>query len=184
MTEQQVTACIDGSVFAASVCDHAAWAAQRIGAPVTLLHAIDHWQAGTPRDFSGSIGLGSQEALLEALAEHDHQAGKLALERGRLLLDGAQARLRAAGVGAVTARQVHGPLVERLLDEEDATRVVVIGRRAKEPTQRRNIWAATSSAWCARCIARSWSCPRRFARRRGSCWLSTTARARTRPSRC
>ena len=35
-----IAAFIDGSAYAASVCDHAAWAAQRMGAPVVLVHAL------------------------------------------------------------------------------------------------------------------------------------------------
>ena len=35
-----LTALIDGSVYSQSVCDHAAWAAQRLGATVRLVHVI------------------------------------------------------------------------------------------------------------------------------------------------
>ncbi|CAD5379127.1 hypothetical protein OF001_U400018 [Pseudomonas sp. OF001] len=36
-----VMACIDGSPSAAAVCDYAAWASQRLTAPLTFLHVID-----------------------------------------------------------------------------------------------------------------------------------------------
>lgn len=35
-----VTACIDGSACAPAVCDYAAWASQRLNAPLTFLHVL------------------------------------------------------------------------------------------------------------------------------------------------
>ncbi|KUJ92104.1 MAG: universal stress protein [Pseudomonas sp. 63_8] len=35
-----VTACIDGSASAPAVCDYAAWASQRLEAPLTFLHVL------------------------------------------------------------------------------------------------------------------------------------------------
>lgn len=131
MKNDQVLACIDGSTYAASVCDHSAWAARRLGAPVTALHAMEHRHGVAPADLSGSIGFGSQEALLEALAAHDHETGKLALARGRLLLDSARARLVAAGVTDPQVRQVHGLLVDQLAELEPTIRLAVIGRRGE-----------------------------------------------------
>ncbi len=135
MTHTQILACIDASPFATSVCDHTAWAAGRLAAPVTLLHAIDHRRAAGPADFTGAIGLGSQEALLDALAAHDHEAGKLALERSRHLLDAA--RLRVAATHQETPEapvkqvQVHGHLVDELVALEPDIRLVVLGRRGE-----------------------------------------------------
>jgi len=129
MANDQVMACVDGSAFSAAVCDYAAWAARRLGAPVSLLHAIDHRHAAGPADLTGSIGFGSQEALLEQLAAHDQQAGKLALERGRQLLDAARARVTATGVAPPSVRQLHGSLVDLLIEEEPSVRLLVIGKR-------------------------------------------------------
>jgi len=131
VTNEHVMACIDPSPFAAGVCDYASWAAARLAAPLTLLHAIHHRHADAgARDLSGAIGLGSQEALLGELAEHDRQAAKLAMEHGRVLLEGA--RQRVAGHAAVlSTRQVHGPLVDRLLELEPTIRLVIMGRRGR-----------------------------------------------------
>ena len=125
----QVVACIDGSAYSTAVADYAGWAARRLGAPLVLLHAIYHRHATGPVDLSGAIGLGAQEALLEQLAAHDAQTGKLALERGRLLLEAAKARLAATGGPDAVARLLHGPLVDRLGERESTARLVVIGKR-------------------------------------------------------
>ncbi|NQW04352.1 MAG: universal stress protein [Acidobacteria bacterium] len=131
MANEEVMACVDGSEFSAAVCDYAAWVSRGLEAPLSLLHAIDHRHAVGPADLSGSIGLGSQETLLEQLAVLDQEAGKLALERGRLLLDAASARVTAVGVESPSVRQLHGSLVDLLVELESCVRVLVIGRRGQ-----------------------------------------------------
>jgi hypothetical protein len=37
---------IDGSLYAPSVCDHAAWAAKRLKGPVELVHALGRREGG------------------------------------------------------------------------------------------------------------------------------------------
>ena len=92
----QVMACIDGSQSTRAVCDYAAWASQRLSAPLTLLHVLDEVQYPTRSDLSGAIGLGSREHLLEELASLDQQRHKLAMEQGRLMLEAARERFAAA----------------------------------------------------------------------------------------
>lgn len=125
----QVVACLDGSAYSTAVGDYVRWAAGRLEAPLVLLHAIYHRHATGPVGLSRAIGLGAQEALLEQLANHDEQTGKLALERGRLLLDATRARLAATGGPDAVARLLHGPLVDRLVELESTARLVVIGKR-------------------------------------------------------
>ncbi len=125
----KVLACIDDSIYAHSVCDHAAWAAAQLQLPLELLHVINrHPERASAADLSGNIGLGAQEALLEQLAELDEQRSKLAQERGRLLLEEVKQRAHAAGQAAVETRQRHGTLVETLTDLEPETRLFVIGK--------------------------------------------------------
>ena len=106
-----VMACIDGSPQAAAVCDFAAWASQRLGAPLTLLHVLDRRQFPVSGDLSGIIGLGSREFLLQELATLDEKRAKLALEEGRMMLDAARQRAISAGVAQPECRQRHGDLV-------------------------------------------------------------------------
>ncbi|EXF44267.1 UspA-related nucleotide-binding protein [Pseudomonas sp. BAY1663] len=127
-----VMACIDGSPQAAAVCDCAAWASQRLGAPLTLLHVLDRQQYPVSGDLSGIIGLGSREFLLHELATLDEKRAKLALEEGRLLLDAARQRAIAAGSAQPECRQRHGDLVETLYELQDETRLLVIGRQGED----------------------------------------------------
>jgi len=133
----KVLACIDHSPFAQSVCDFAAWSAERMTAPLSFLHVLDATSGNVQgaRNLSGAIGLGAREDLLEQLATLDEERARLAMEQGRLLLAGAveRARTMAPGLEAATrpleVRQRHGELVDALLALESETRMLVVGKR-------------------------------------------------------
>lgn len=127
-----VMACIDGSRSALAVCDYAAWASRRLDAPLEFLHVLGKSDYPVPADLSGNIGLGSREHLLQELAELDEKRGRLALEQGRLMLEGAKARAVAAGVEHPASRQRHGELVDTLQELESDIRLLVIGRQGEQ----------------------------------------------------
>ena len=56
-TQQLVLACIDGSTISSAVCDYSAWIAQRVDAPLKLLHNIEHQETPVTSDLTGNIGL-------------------------------------------------------------------------------------------------------------------------------
>ena len=127
----QVVACIDGSASAMTVCDYAAWAAKRLGAPLTLLHVLDEARFPSPANLSGNIGLGAITSLQKELSELDEKRNHVALEQGREMLDVAKARANADGIAQPTLRQRHGALVSTLTDIEDDTRLLVIGKQGE-----------------------------------------------------
>lgn len=131
-----VVACIDGSRSTTAVCDYAAWASQRLDAPLTLFHVLDDVRYPTEPDLAGSIGLGSREHLLEELADLDQKRSKLALEQGRHMLEAAEVRVREDGVNDIQQRQRHGDLSDCLLDIETETRLLVIGLHGESSTDR------------------------------------------------
>ena len=130
-----VMACIDGSRSSKAVCDYAAWASQRLQAPLTFLYVLDRTGYTSAANLSGSIGLGAQEALLEELAALDEQRSRLALEQGRLMLEAAVERAINDGIKAPMMRQRHGDLVETLAELEKDIRLLVIGRQGEEGDQ-------------------------------------------------
>ena len=135
MTEQKdplVLACIDGSRYSAAVCDYAAWIASRTGAPIKLLHNIERVSTPAVADLTGSIGLGSQEELLEELTALEQKRSKLQLEQGRLMLDDARDRAAAVGAERVVTCQRHGAVTESLVELEDHIRVLVLGIRGEQ----------------------------------------------------
>ena len=76
-SEAKVVACIDGSGAAVAVCDYAAWASQRLQAPLELLHVVDPSQPPAPADLSGHLGPGSREHLPAALDEPVENRGRV-----------------------------------------------------------------------------------------------------------
>ncbi len=125
---KNIVACIDGSSISTAVCDAGAWASQRTGAPLQLLHVLDKAEFEVNRDLSGNIGMNVREHLLEELTELDEQRGKLALEHGKHMLQEAENRAREAGAVNISRQQRHGSLVETLQEFAEHTRLVVFGR--------------------------------------------------------
>lgn len=124
----KVYACIDGLATTTAVIDWAAWSARRLSVPLELLHVLER-PPEMPHvgDYSGAIGLGAQEVLLQKLSDLDEQRGKLAQEAGRQMLQNAQERASAAGVAQVDGRMRHGELVDTLLELEPDARLFVLG---------------------------------------------------------
>jgi len=127
----KVLACIDSSVYADSVVDHAAWCANRMPASLEILHVLDRGQRSRTPDLSGSIGLGASEHLLDQLTTLDEAQSRVQQERGRALLKGAEQRARAAGATEVSTRFRHGPFLETVIEHEADADLVVIGKRGE-----------------------------------------------------
>lgn len=126
----KVLACVDPSIYATSVIDHAAWAAQHLEAAIEVLHVIQRRDAVAARhDLSGAVGLGAKSSLLDELTRIDEAEGKLAQEKGRALLASAKARLEELGRREVTITHRHGGIVETIVEREAEADLVVIGKR-------------------------------------------------------
>jgi nucleotide-binding universal stress UspA family protein len=132
-----ILACIDRSEYAASVCDYAAWASQRLeNAAVELFHVIErHAQPAATRDMSGGLGVDTSESLLRQLSAIDEERNRLSLQSGRLLLENAANRIKAAGVERISQHLFHGELVDHLKDEEAGASLVVMGKRGEAAHQ-------------------------------------------------
>lgn len=130
MTDK-IIALVDGSAAAAAVCDHAAWAAARMGLAVELVHVLGPRGTADRHDHSGAIALGARSALLAELAALDAQRSKLLAQHGRAILDDAQARLAKAGVRDITTRLRHGDVTEAITDLAGEARLILLGKRGE-----------------------------------------------------
>lgn len=130
--QNMVLAGIDGSSISGAVADYAAWIAASVGAPLTFLHNIERSPMPAVSDLSGSIGLGSQEQLLEELTELEAKRSRLLAEQGKIMLAEARGRALNQGVGDAQICQRHGSLVETLVEWEEHIRVLVLGVRGEE----------------------------------------------------
>jgi nucleotide-binding universal stress UspA family protein len=129
----KILALVDGSIYAASVCDLAAWAAGRMAMGVELLHVLGRRDASSaPADLSGSLKADGRDALLSELAALDEQKAKLNLRRGRLLLDEAKTRVQKAQDSAeVSIKLRHGDLLDTLAEFETDAALVIVGKRGE-----------------------------------------------------
>ncbi len=132
---QTILACVDGSIYADSVIEHAAWASQRLDAPIRLLHVQTPTAAsGSSRDLSGALGLGAKSALLEKLTQVDEARGKLDQQKGNLILEHAEEMLAADGIaGTRPVETLHrrGSLIETLDELEASSQMIVLGKRGE-----------------------------------------------------
>ncbi len=127
-----ILACTDGSAYAASVYDHAAWAAQRLGASIHVLHLVDpHHETASSADLTGVIGLGARTALMEELVQLEAVKARLAHARGRALLEVARAHLAESGIAQVVADQKHGSLADLIETYDKEADLVVLGKRGE-----------------------------------------------------
>lgn len=124
-----IVACIDGSDYAAAACDAAIWVADRLEWPLTFVNVVSRPRHATSTDYSGQIGLGSREHLLEELVELDEKRSRLVRERGRDLLDVASQRATHAGLPAPTRVQRNGELVDALDHVGTDIKLLVLGKR-------------------------------------------------------
>ena len=130
MTDK-ILALVDGSLYSASVCEHAAWIAARTGAAVELLHVLGRRDGAGKPDLSGAIRLGARSRLLEELAALDEQRARLVAHRGRAILEDARAILEKAEVNEITTRLRHGDIVETVADVEEGASMILIGKRGE-----------------------------------------------------
>ncbi|UOD51388.1 universal stress protein [Orrella daihaiensis] len=156
-----VLACVDRSPYARPVTDYAAWAAGRLNTGLELLHAIDrHPELGPDQDHSGAIGFNEQDNLLKKIVDEDEQRSRQARETGRVFLN--ELKQRAQGLNLlptplhIDIRQRHGSLVDSLLERQNQTTLVVMGRRgeaSKTPTADQDLGRNLES------VVRSMKCP-------------------------
>lgn len=128
----KIITCIDGSLYADSVCALSAWISSRLEVGIALLHvASRHSEDGIKGDLSGQIGLGAKSSLLEELTKIDEEHGKLEQKKGRLMLEHASELLAAKGVSSCEKLHRYGSLVENIVALETDAALIIMGKRGE-----------------------------------------------------
>lgn len=128
-----LVSCTDGSIYAASIYAHSAWAAARAGLGVKVLHVLDPHRGRAPHgDLSGAIGFDASAELTEELVALEEATARVARMKGEAILADARRHFAAAGMPEVELLQRHGTLVETLEELEPAAELVVIGKRGEQ----------------------------------------------------
>lgn len=125
--------CSDGSAFAEGIYQYGAWFARRFQAQAKVLFVNDirAQKVVSTGNFSGSIGLGASEQLLNDLVSLEHERAKLNNQRSRLILRNAGEMLKAEGVSDVELLNPTGFLVDCFHDYETEADMVVLGKRGE-----------------------------------------------------
>jgi nucleotide-binding universal stress UspA family protein len=124
-----ILACTDGSTFAPSVYQHAAWAAHRLATGVEILHVINHHREHSQtNDLTGAIGMDAAAELTAELANLEEAQGRVARLMGKAILEKGRQQLAEAGIVGVTLTQRHGAVVETLAELEPDAELVVFGK--------------------------------------------------------
>ena len=126
-----ILACTDGSQYAPSIYDHAAWVALRAGSAVRVLHVLEREESTRGRDLTGSLGFDAGAELMEELVQLDEAHSRVARLRGKAVLEDAKKQLTERGVTSVEVLQRHGSLVDTVEEFEDDAEVVVLGKRGE-----------------------------------------------------
>ncbi len=150
----RIVAYIDGSEYALSVCQHAAWVATKLQLPVALVHAIQHQASEEGRDLSGYFAIDAPETVLEDRVEHDEIRNRVVLEDGHRLLDSAAATVRVEGVTEVSERLFQGTVVEHLKQHQAEASMVILGKRGEATARDANRFGSTVEG-----VVRSAHCP-------------------------
>ena len=128
----KVIAAIDGSRSSESVCDHAAWASQRLDVPLALLHVTRTPHADQEADYSGNLTIGNRKQLLDEMVELEEQRNRLLREQGKLILADAFERVKGQGVEEAERLLRHGGITENLNKLQEDARLVVLGKQGKD----------------------------------------------------
>ena len=123
----KILVCVDGSQYAESCCQHAAWLAERLDASIEIVYVTDLRQFEVPfiADLSGSLGLQPYQSIMGELQSLEEKKASLVLEQ-------AERCLRDAGFnGDVSRLHKTGFLVDCLSELEDEAALIVIGKRGE-----------------------------------------------------
>ncbi len=130
--EKAIFACVDGSKFSNSVCEYGIEISKTTQIPLKLLNTIEHSHKSNKIDFSGNLGLGEKDELLEELSNEDEKESKALINNGKELLNTLKQKANDAGLRSVITSQRHGKLYDNLLELQAKVRLLIIGLRGKD----------------------------------------------------
>ena len=129
----KIITCLDGSAYADGATSLSAWAHERTGLSISLLHVVrPHSEIQTKTNMTGQIGLGENAALLEKLAKLDEEHGRVELKKGHLILDHAREKLYNKGISSPEVMHQRGSLVEAITNLEAQAELIIMGKRGDD----------------------------------------------------
>ena len=131
--DRKILACVDNTPMAEVVTDYASWAARRLDAPVELLHVLERHVEALPRSGPQRLDRPRRPGETHGPA---HPGGCRAHpqrpQRARpRLLSVLRERAIRGGAAIVDSRLRHGDIEETLAEQQEGSRLLIIGRNAR-----------------------------------------------------
>ena len=123
----KVLVCIDGSDFSKAVCDYGVFIAKNLNLPLVLLNVVEHSKISILVDFSGNIGFGAKDVLLEMLVDEDAKRSQEEILKGKVILKQMQEYVKSKNFSNFTTLQRHGTLYETLDELGSDLKIAIIG---------------------------------------------------------
>lgn len=123
----KVLVCIDGSDFSKAVCDYGVFIAKNLNLPLVLLNVVEHSKISNLVDFSGNIGFGAKDVLLEMLVDEDAKRSQEEILKGKVILKQMQEYIKSKDFSNFTTLQRHGTLYETLDELGSDLKIAIIG---------------------------------------------------------
>ena len=130
---KRILLCTDGSDCARVSYQYVAWLAQRMELEVEVLYVSDirEQKPKISKDFSGSIGIGAYENLLDKLVVLEQEKAKINHETAKKILADAQEFLQQKGVDRVHLTHRTGLILDSFHEFEQDADLIVLGKRGK-----------------------------------------------------
>lgn len=122
-----ILCCVDGENYSQSTCDYAVLISNNMNLPLRFLHIIEHSSKSKNLNLSGNISLGEKDDMLEEFTNEEALRNKNTIKEGRTLLDSLKQRASKTCKNEISILQIHGDVIETILESQGQTAVLVIG---------------------------------------------------------
>ena len=126
----KILACLDASIYAQSVADHAIWAAKRMDAAVELVSTLGKHPA-PQTDLVGAMALETQPGVFARSVSRDIEIDRKLDETLAAQLEALERQLEAAGVKDVKTDLVDAPFLDVMTKREGDADLVILGKRGE-----------------------------------------------------
>lgn len=127
-----VLCCVDGKNYSQSACDYAVMISNNMNLPLKFLNIIEHSSKVKKLNLSGSIKLGEKDDLLQEYTNEETTKSQYAIKIGKELLNTLKQKALQTCKNEVTILQIHGDVIETILDYEKEVSILVIGIKSHE----------------------------------------------------
>lgn len=127
-----VLCCVDGKNYSQSACDYAVMISNNMNLPLKFLNIIEHSSKVEKLNLSGNIKLGEKDDLLQEYTNEEATKSQCAIKTGKELLNTLKQKALQTCKNEVTILQIHGDVIETILDFEKEVALLVIGIKSHE----------------------------------------------------